>query len=122
MPIVYEQDAPLFEAGATTIRGLTSPSRGAQDVATWRVRFAPSDPSPTHSLTREEIFVILNGSLTARFADHDETARAGDALIIPAGQQFLLIAEDGVAEAICVMPVGGQAITEAGTFTPPWAQ
>jgi len=123
MPTVSAQSAPVFEAGGgTTITGLASPSRGAQDVAVWRVRFAPDNPSPTHSLTREETFLVLSGALAARFDDHVETAGPGDVLIVPAGPDFSLVAVDGPAEAICAMPVGGQAVTTEGTFTPPWAE
>jgi quercetin dioxygenase-like cupin family protein len=122
MPVVSSQNAPVFEAGKTTITGLASPSRGARDVAAWRVRFAPNFPSPTHSLTREETFLVLSGSVTARFVDHVETAGPGDALIVPAGADFSLVAGEGPAEAICIMPVGGQAVTADGTFTPPWAE
>ena len=122
MTVVTAQQTPRFEAGATTIHGLTSPSRGARDVATWRVHFAAGDPSPEHSLTREETFLVLSGSLTARFAHQNETAHAGDALVIPAGEWFHLVAQDEPAEALCVMPVGGQAVTEEGTLTPPWAE
>jgi quercetin dioxygenase-like cupin family protein len=123
MPVVTSQDAPVFDAGGgTVITGLAAPSRGARDVAAWRVRFAPDNPSPAHSLTREETLLVLTGSVTARFTDHAETAGSGDALIIPAGIEVSLVAADGPAEAICVMPVSGQAVTEEGTFTPPWAQ
>jgi hypothetical protein len=58
MPVVTAQEAPLFEAGATTIRGLTSPSRGARDVSTWRISCAAGEASPVHSLTREETFLV----------------------------------------------------------------
>jgi hypothetical protein len=47
---------------------------------------------------------------------------AGSALIVPAGEEFALVAEDGPAEAVCIMTVGGQAITDGATFTPPWAE
>jgi len=122
MPVVLAQDAPVFETGGATITGLTSPSRGARDVAAWRVRFAPGIPSPTHTLTREETFLVLAGRVTARFAGHDETAGPGDALIVPADAAFSLVAADGPADAICLMPVGGQAVTTDGAFTPPWAE
>lgn len=123
MSVVSSEQAPVFDAGGgTTIIGLASPSRGARDVAAWRVQFAPDTPSPTHSLTREETFVVLSGSVTARFDDHHETAGPGDALIVAAGTDFSLAAQDGPAEAICIMPVGGEAVTADGTFTPPWAE
>lgn len=123
MSIVTVKDAPRFEAGGgTVITGLAAPSRGARDIAAWRVRLVADHPTPTHSVTREETFVVLRGSITARFAEHDETAGEGDALIIPADTEFSLVALDGAAEAICVLPVGGQAVTADGAFTPPWAQ
>jgi quercetin dioxygenase-like cupin family protein len=122
MSVVSAHEAPVFETGGATITGLASPSRGARDVAAWRVRFAPDAPSPTHALTREETFLVLAGSVTARFADHVETAGPGDALIVPAGAAVSLVATGGPAEAICVMPVGGQAVTADGAFTPPWAE
>ena len=121
MPVITAQDAPVFEAGRNTITGLAAPSRGARDISAWRVRFAAGAASPAHSLTREETFVVLSGSLTARYTDGDETATAGGALIVPAGREFTLVAEREPAEAVCMLVVGGQAVTEEGTFTPPWA-
>jgi quercetin dioxygenase-like cupin family protein len=122
MPVITAADAPVFEAGGATIVGLASPSRGSVETAAWRVRLEPAQPTPPHALSREEIFVVLVGSLTARYADHEETADAGGALIIPPRQQFTLLAAGDVAEAVCMMPTGGQAITDAGVFTPQWAQ
>jgi len=122
MPVITAQEAPVFDVGGNTITGLASPNRGAREVAAWRIRFEPDNPSPVHELTREETFVVLSGAVTARFADHEETASSGGALIVPAGVEFSLVAADGPAEAVCVLPVGGQAITAEATFTPPWAE
>src|SRR5437763_15107998 len=121
MPVITPQEAPVFDAGDNQITGLASPSRGATDIAAWRIEFAEHAASPSHSLTREETFVVLSGSLTARYADDAETATAGGALSVPAGREFTLVAADGPASASCMLVVGGQAITEDGTFTPPWA-
>jgi mannose-6-phosphate isomerase-like protein (cupin superfamily) len=122
MPVVNAHEAPVFDLGGTEITGLAAPSRGANDVAAWWVRFDAGGTSPVHSLTREETFIVVSGSVTVRFADHDETATAGGALIVPVETPFSLASPDGAAEAICVMPVGGQAVTEDGAFTPPWAE
>ena len=122
MPVIYADQAPVFDAGAIVIIGLVVPSRGAQDVCVWRVHFAPAERSPVHSLTREETFVVLTGRLTVRFDDHTETGGPGDVLIVPAGPSFTLVAEDGPAEALCVLPVGGQAVVDGAAFTPPWAE
>jgi quercetin dioxygenase-like cupin family protein len=122
MPVITAENAPVFDADGNTITGLASPSRGARDVAAWRVRLEPGKPSPRHTLTREETFIVLSGSITAQFADSAETATEGGALIVPAGVEFFLSAGYEPVEAICVLPVGGQAIVDGLTITPPWAK
>jgi quercetin dioxygenase-like cupin family protein len=121
MPVITPEQAPSFDAGGATITGLASPSRGCAETAAWRVRFKPGQASPSHSLDREEVFVVLHGALTARYADGDETAPAGGALIVPAGAEFSLVAEGGAAEAICMLPVGGTALLAGERIVPPWA-
>jgi quercetin dioxygenase-like cupin family protein len=121
MPVITPEDAPTFEAPGATFTGLASPSRGAADTAAWRVRFAAGHASPVHSLDREEVFVVLEGAVTARYAQHSETAPAGGALIVPAGEEFSLIAEAGPAEAVCTFPVGGTALLGGERIVPPWA-
>ena len=50
-------------------------------------------------------------------------ATTGDVIIVPADTPFELSnAGDTTLEAICCMPVGGQArIGDGEAFTPPWA-
>jgi quercetin dioxygenase-like cupin family protein len=122
MAVITASQAPTFDAGGATITGLASPSRGSADNAAWRVRFLADHPSPRHTVSREEIFIVLDGALTVRFADRAETAETGGALIVPAGEEFDLVAAGGPAEAVCVMAVGGQATADGATFTPPWAE
>lgn len=121
MPVITPEDAPTFDAPGAVITGLASPSRGATDVAAWRIRMSAGHPSPPHSLDREEVFVVLSGAVSARYAERTETAHAGGALIVPAGAEFSLIAEDGPAEAVCTFPVGGSAVLDGERITPPWA-
>ena len=49
-------------------------------------------------------------------------AGGGDAIVVPPGVDFQ-IANDGdtVLRLLCCLPVGGQAVTADGRFTPPWA-
>jgi quercetin dioxygenase-like cupin family protein len=122
MPIITQEDAPTFELPGATITGLASPSRGAADVAAWRIKLESGHESPKHSLVdREEVFVILSGAVTARYADRDETAAEGGALIVAPGEEFSLVASDGPAEAVCMLPVGGTALLDGQRIVPPWA-
>jgi mannose-6-phosphate isomerase-like protein (cupin superfamily) len=121
MPVIHPEQAPTFDAGGATITGLAAPSRGATDTAAWRVRFSGGHASPPHSLDREEVFVVLSGAVTARYADHSETAHAGGALIVPAGVEFSVCADGGPAEAVCTLPAGGTALLAGDRIVPPWA-
>jgi mannose-6-phosphate isomerase-like protein (cupin superfamily) len=75
-------------------------------------------------LTREEVFVVLKGAASLRFADGHEEATAGDAIVVPAGVDFELTASGNEpVELVCCLPVGGQArLGDGTTFTPPWAE
>ena len=123
MPVITPEQAPRFDAGGATITGLASPSRGSSDTAAWRVRFAPGQASPPHSLDREEVFVVLEGTADVLIGDERSQARPGDAIVVPPGLPFELQPATGSSlRAICVLPVGGRAVLGDGTsFPPPWS-
>lgn len=122
MTVIAQEDARVFDTGGAQITGLASPSRGSSTLAAWRVRLKADHPSPEHSLSGEEVFIVLEGSVTARFGDREETASAGGALIVAPGEPFSLVARDAPAEAICMLGVGTQATVDGRSFTPPWAE
>ena len=122
MTVISAEKAPTFETGHATITGLAAPSRGAIDTSVWRVKLNADEPSPPHSVTREEVFVVIDGTLAVRYEDRVERAHAGGALIVPAGESFSLAAIGGPAEAVCVLPVGGRAVLNGDVIVPPWAQ
>ena len=88
----------------------------------WLVEIDPGVPATPHSLTREEVFVVLDGVAATQVAGVAGVAGAGDAIVVPAGAAFE-IANGGVSvlRLLCCFPVGGQAVTDDGQFTPPWA-
>ncbi len=124
MPVIPTPTAPTHELGGARFTSLATPRSGSNDTAVWYVEIAPGTPAEPHSLTREEVFVVLDGSATVRLAGESSTAGVGDAIVVPAGLDFEL--ENAGAEAlrlVCCLPVGGQArLADGTTFTPPWAE
>src|SRR5919112_557813 len=120
---IRHDEAPTFEAGGTTAIGYASPSRGASDTSVWRLELAPGTASPLHSLDREEVFVILDGTAVFTAGDDEHTVRAGDCVIATPGTTSQPRA--GGAEpsrAVACMPVGGKATVAGGEpVVPPWA-
>jgi quercetin dioxygenase-like cupin family protein len=124
MPVIPAPEAPTHDIGATRFTSLATPSLGTVDTAVWRVEIDPGAPATPHSLTREEVFVVLDGVAAIRNGDAAATAAAGDVIVVPAGVGFALSnGADEPVRLLCCMPIGGQARLEDGTtLTPPWAE
>jgi mannose-6-phosphate isomerase-like protein (cupin superfamily) len=124
MPVLPAPATSTHDLVHARFTSLATPSRGAVDTAVWTVEIAPGAPATPHALTREEVFVVLEGTASVRLADTTETASAGDAILVPADVQFELTNAGGTPlRLICCLPVGGQArLADGTTFTPPWAE
>ena len=73
-------------------------------------------------MSREEVFVVLEGQLTATIDDVPASAAVGDALVVPAGA-MLELSNNGAGQLrlIACTSVGMTATVGEATFTPPWA-
>ena len=64
------------DLGGALFTSLATPSRGATDNSVWKVEILPGTPATPHSLTREEVFVVLEGTASVRIAGNDGQAGA----------------------------------------------
>jgi quercetin dioxygenase-like cupin family protein len=89
----------------------------------WRVQLTQALATPTHRLTREEIFVVLSGALRVELGGVVSQANTGDAIVVPKDTDVAFSCIGASAEVLCCLPVGGQAQLQDGQlFTPPWAE
>ena len=123
MPHIPFSRAPQFSVPNVTFTGRASPQRGSTDNSVWHVTISPSSPGLPHQLTREEIIVAISGQAKAEIGGKQYLLEAGDAIVVPPGQDFTLSNDSKTAfTAIAVLPVGGQAVIAGEQpFTPPWA-
>lgn len=123
MPVLTAPTTPTHRLPGTSFTPLAAPSLGPTETSVWKVSIDAGTESVPHSLTRGEVFVVLRGSARVRIGDATQSAAAGDVIIVPADTSFELTNSGvDVLEAMCCMPVGGQAQMGAGEpFTPPWA-
>lgn len=124
MAVIPAPAAPTHELGATRFTSLATPSRGSISTSVWRVEIEPGTPATPHSLTREEVFVVLGGEALVRLGDVEAAAGPGDAIAVPPDVRFAIASTGSEPlRMLCCMPVDGQACTDDGSvFTPPWAQ
>jgi quercetin dioxygenase-like cupin family protein len=124
MPVLTAAAAPTHHLDGARFTSLATPARGSTETAVWRVEILPGAPAAPHSLTREEIFVVLDGTAWVRIGGREERAGSGDAVVVPPGVELDLgNAGSAPLTLVCCLPVGGQAqAAGAPPFTPPWAE
>jgi mannose-6-phosphate isomerase-like protein (cupin superfamily) len=122
--VIRSSEAPRFGEGGTLITGYGSPTRGSQSVAAWQVALEPGAGSPEHTLTRDEVFIVLGGEATFEIEERRHQIGRGDAICVPPDVAFRLSnAGQERFTAICCMAAGGQArIGDGDPFPIPWAQ
>ena len=123
MTVITAPSAPTHDLGDTRFTSLATPSRGSSDNAVWVVELDPGVAAPPHSLTREEIFVVLEGRAEVTQAGRVSTAGPTDAIVVPAGEDFGLRNVGTVPlRMLCCLPAGGQArLADGSLLTPPWS-
>ncbi len=122
MPVISPQEHISHEIPGARFETLASPSLGSEETSVWRLRLEPHTPGVPHRVTREEIFVVLNGTATASLDGTALPLGAGSSLVLPRNVEFALATGADGFEAIVCMPVGGQGrLGEGEPFTPPWA-
>ena len=124
MPVLPTPSAPTHDIPGARFTTLASPSRGSAETSVWRLELLPGAEPVPHTVTREEIFVALDGEAVATLDGVDQTVLSGDTLVLPVGVEFRLVATGAVPfRALVCPPVGGQAAMIGGEpFTPPWAE
>ena len=125
MTVVRVADAPNFTVDGFHFTGLTAPSRGATELCTWQLEIEPNAKSDAHWLDHEEVFVLLDGTITVSVADENIELHTGDAISVPA-KSLLQLTNSGnrTAHALVCLPAGTHATMADGheVGTPPWAK
>jgi len=125
VPVIPTPAEPTHDLGPTRFTSLATPSRGSASTAVWLVEIAPGTPPTPHSMTVEEVFVVLDGRATVRIGDGPvEITGPGDAVVVPPGVRFEISPHgDDPLRMVCCTSVGARARTADGAeFAPPWAQ
>lgn len=124
MIIIRSQDTRAIETpNGNHGTSLATPSLGATEVSVVRQRQQPGGFNPLHSQDREEVMVMLLGSVTVSSANQTMHLKAGDTVIVEKGVQHRVDntgSED--AEWLIVSQAGVKFYRETGEEAhPQWA-
>ncbi len=103
---------------------IATQSREATAVSVIRQRQMPGGANPLHSHDREEVMVVLAGSVTVTVAGQQQSVGAGDAVIVPAQTPHAVTnAGSEPADWLLVAPAGVRFFHANGDeATPPWSR
>ena len=84
MTVIYGNEIRFIETpGGNFGSALATPSRGATEVSVIRQRQQPGGANPAHVHDREEVMVLLAGTVTVTVAGKPHALSPGDVVIVP---------------------------------------
>lgn len=133
MPVVRASDATVHDMHGARFNSYASPSRGTGELCGWRIDVPPGSDGVPHTVSQEEIVLVLAGALLVTLNDspgdpeHGAAAtkgQAGDVFVVPAGATVQVGTPDGEAASAWVTTNAGLKATlaDGSTVAPPWAR
>ncbi|MFD5258179.1 cupin domain-containing protein [Streptomyces bobili] len=123
MPFIRSSDAVTHEIHGARFVSYAAPRTGSKELAAWRGEVPPGTKAPAHTVSREEIFLVLVGELALTLDGRTERVGAGDTVIINAGSTLSVEnPTDRTAITWVTTSVGLTAeLADGSVLTPPWA-
>ena len=124
MPIVRETDAVPHRLHDSTFHSFAAPATGSSELCAWRLEVAPGTDGVAHRVSREEVFLLLSGTLTVTLDGVTQPLAPGEVVVVPAGSQLCVDNPSAVAATAWVTTSVGLEATmpDGSTISPPWVR
>jgi quercetin dioxygenase-like cupin family protein len=123
MPVIRHDEATVHELHGVRFASYATPATGAKELAAWRGEIPAGTPGQSHTITREEILHLLQGTLRFTLDGEVHDLGAGDVLVANPGSTLCVDnVSDAPAHIWTTTTVGLEAVMADGTrIRPPWA-
>lgn len=124
MPLVRPSDAVRHELHGAAFTSYAAPSLGSRELCAWRLEVPAGQTGVPHRISREEVFLVLDGAPVISLDGQPHQLAAGDVLVAPAGATLQLDNPGDVpVTAWVTTSVGLEGVLPDGTrITPPWVR
>jgi quercetin dioxygenase-like cupin family protein len=122
MPVIRSAEAVVHDMHGTRFTSYAAPARGSQELCAWRIDVPPGSTGVAHTITREEIVVVLSGAMELTLDEAASTVPAGDVAVLPAGATVRVDnAGDEPVTAWVTTSIGLEAqLADGSRIVPPW--
>jgi quercetin dioxygenase-like cupin family protein len=125
MSVMHPADAIVHELHGARFSSFAAPARGSRELCAWRLDVAPGSVGTGHTVSREEVLLMLTGTLHVTVGDAAaEASGPGDVIVVPPGASLRVDNPgDEPASAWVTTSVGLQAtLADGSTLSPPWVR
>jgi mannose-6-phosphate isomerase-like protein (cupin superfamily) len=121
VPVFRAPTQSTHQLGPVQFTSVATPSIGTVQTTLWKIEVPVGAPATPHMLSNEELFYVVSGTAKVRMNDADDTAAAGDCIVVPREVVFELTnGGDDLLVLVSCMPVGTEVIMGEMRFVPPW--
>lgn len=122
MTVIPSTSAVVHEVHGSTFRSYVTADRGAATLRAWQLEIPADVVGVPHRPSREEVLLVLSGSVVAAIDGTEQVLGAGDVLLVPADSELKVAGGPDGATAWVTTTVGLEAVLADGTrMSPPWA-
>lgn len=122
MTVTTLGSAPTVATSNATMRTYASPTHNGAAVAVWRTEMPAGAAGPVHTVSEDQVLVVLASQARIRLRDRVLDLVPGDGVVLPAGDERQVSAlGDGLTAIVSGLP-GATARVGSGEPVPlPWA-
>jgi quercetin dioxygenase-like cupin family protein len=124
VPVTRLSDSRVHTTPNATMRTYSSPSLNGASLAVWRTEMAAGAVGPTHTISAEQVLVVVAGRLAVAFAEAEVQAGPGDSVCVPA-QELRTLRNAGEEPLTFVAASAAGAVAQVDGGEPvvvPWAR
>lgn len=121
MTIYQNGDHRTHDMHGARFDSYVAPFRGSRELCAWRTQVRPGAQGAAHTVSHEEVFLVLEGTPTVVLDGEPHPLRVGDVAHVPALASVRLDNPGDAPAALWVTTSVGLTATSGGqAIAPPW--
>lgn len=123
MPFVTADEAVVHDMHGVRFVSYAAPALGSTELCAWRGEVPAGSGGQVHTVSREEVFLVLSGSVELTIDGSARLLGTGDVAIAPAGSTLLVANPTEEPAGMWVTTSTGLTATlpDGSSISPPWA-
>jgi quercetin dioxygenase-like cupin family protein len=124
MPFVHTADAVVHELHGVRFVSYAASALGSTELCAWRGEIPAGTAGPAHTISREEVFLLLSGSLELTIDGESRLLSPGDVAIAPAGTRLGVTNPTAEPATMWVTTTLGleAELADGSRISPPWVR